>query len=254
MSDAATSTERHPGEDALIRVLDGEEDDPSVREHIEACEECRLRYEQLAAWSEGVSESLEVADPVVRERDQKRRSEPGGAGGVPRWLKVAAAILLVLSGTLAVEPVRAWVLSQAESVARRLGIGAATSGTPDRAAPRSASLSFVPAGSELVIRFENSQQAGRLIVATRAESMEVDVSVLGTAGSGPTELTVLPSQLSIGNDPTSRADYRVVVPSTIDVVEVKVGDSVVARVSAEELQSVESWTLDLEPGTTGDAE
>lgn len=254
MGEAMTGTGGHPGEGALIRVLDGEDDDPTVREHVEACEECRERYERLAAWSEGVSESLEVADPVVRERGRRRKRDRGGRGSVPRWLKVAAGITLVLSGTLAVEPVRAWVLAQVESVARSLGIGASSSAAPGRGAPRGASLSFVPAGSELVIRFENPQRAGRLVVASGAGSMEVEASVLGAPDSGPTQLTVLPSQLSIRNEPNARADYRVVVPSTLGHVEVQIGDSVVARVSGEELQSVAGWTLDLASGMTEGSE
>lgn len=251
MSEAASGIRGHPTEGALVRVLDGEEDDPTVRRHVEACEECRERYGRLASWSEGVSESLDAADPVLREPARGRRRVQGGAGSVPQWLKVAAGIILVLSGTLAVEPVRAWVLSQAEAVAQRLGIGASTSSTADREAPPGASLSFVPASSELVIRFENPQQAGRLVVASSTGSMEVKASVLGTTDGAPTEITVLPSQLSVRNEPNSQADYRVVVPSTLERISVQVGDSVVARVSGDELRSVEGWTLNLQPGEKG---
>lgn len=254
MNEATTRTGEHPSEGALIRVLDGDEGDPTVREHVEACEVCRGRYERLAGWSEGVSESLDAADPVVREGGRRGRRGQGGPGTVPRWLKVAAGTILLLSGTLAVEPVRAWVLSQAEAVAQRLGIDARSSRTPNRGAPRGASVSFVPAGSNLVIRFESPQRGGRLVIATSTGSMEVKASVLGTTGAGPTELTVLPSRLSIRNEPNSPADYRVVVPSTLESIEVQVGDSAVARVSGETLQSVERWTLNLKSGERGGTE
>lgn len=254
MGEAATGTERHPGEGALIRVLDGEEDVSAVREHVVACDECRARYERLAAWSEGISGSLAAADPIIREASQRRWREQGGSRNVPRWLKVAAGIVLLLSGTLAVEPVRAWVLSQAEAVAQRLEIAARTSDTPNLRAPRGASVSFVPAGSNLVIRFESPQRAGRLVIAASTGSTEVRASVLAPPGSIPTEFTVLPSQLSIRNEPNSRAEYRVIVPSALESVEVEVGDSTVARVSGETLQAVERWTLNLQSRQRGGTE
>lgn len=263
MSDGPGRAGEHPTDGHLVRLLDGEADDPALQEHLEGCRECSRRYRRLREWSYGVSRALAAADPVVREElDAEGASDGGdadsgaggpssgraGSGGSRRLAKVAAAVLLLLAGALALSPVRAWVVDRVEGVARRLGLaepaGPAVDGTGG--GTEGASVSFAPDGTELVIRLESRQQSGELEVTGTATGSDVTASVVGGRDLPIPSLAVHPSELRIRNRPDAGASYRVEVPASLERVVVRVGGRSVARLSGAQLRAGVSWSWALE--------
>lgn len=242
---------RHPGDGDLVRLLDGEVDGAALREHVAGCSACRRRYRQLEERTRRVGRLLDAGAPLVREGDVggAGADERGSAGrrshGPSRWAKVAAVVLLLAGAGLAVGPVRAWVADQVERVVRTLGFD---DGPGSAAVPRGASVSFTPEGRRLSIRVAALQRGGRLELATREGAGDVSGSVVSASGEARPGFTVLPSGLRIENGSSSRASYRVVVPASLEAVEVRIGDRRVARLTAEELRGGGPWRWRLGDG------
>lgn len=257
MTDTTETTGPHPADGDLVRLLDGETEDPAVEKHLETCDDCRRRCRRIAGWSREVGRALDAADPLVSVRDGRDREADVTVGGVsvPRWAKAAAGVVLLLSGALALEPVRAWVIDQAERMAQRLGLvertvpgsGAAGGGT---------SIAFVPEGRRLRIHVETPQAEGALEVVAERGDGRVRASIVdGEAGAdGPAPaFAAFPSELRIRNGSGSTASYRVTVPAALDELEIRIGDRRLARLDAEELtrETPRTWPLRVPERGTG---
>jgi hypothetical protein len=231
--------QQHATDGDLVRLLDTETTpaDAELLAHVGECAECSARLARLRLRSERVSAALRAADlPLV---DAARVRPPFDRVGVARlrasrrparlWMRPAmraAAALLLLAGVAAASPTaRAWILDR---VARLRG---STAPAPaPRAAPRSgqaprgaigAIVWFEPpAGSELVVRFDERPAAGSLELA-RGTDDRAAAQVIARAGSEV--LVVLPSELRVRNSRASTADYRVTVPASVRRIRLHVG-------------------------------
>jgi hypothetical protein len=209
----------HADESALVRHLDGEgspEERASVSAHLAACEECDRQYRTLAARAKAFADLLARTDPLPRpfalrleRRTARSRFRP--------WAAAAAALLVVGSIALVVSPGRAWILERWADVRRLLGAPLAS---PDPQPPAPAAVdtvgvvSFTPASDILIVRVTARQAEGSLLLeTTTAPAASAVVSNRG--GGDGEELIVLPDELRIANTTTSRATYRVVLPSRI---------------------------------------
>lgn len=114
---------RHPGDEDLIRYIDHQLDRDAVRTmgaHLRTCDHCTGRLDGMQQKSAMVSEWLsllpaELPDPNKRAvalaaLDRARFRRSGGVSGAA-WLKIAAAILLLVALGLSTEPGRALVAS-----------------------------------------------------------------------------------------------------------------------------------------------
>lgn len=256
MSETTEAPAPHPSDGDLVRLLDGETEDPALEEHLGACDDCRRRYRRIAGWSRQVGRALDAADPLVEEpEDRDREAEASGGLSVPRWAKAAAVALLVLAGALALEPVRAWVVDRAERVARHLGF--VEPRAPDAgAADGGASIAFVPEGRRLRIQVEAPQPEGELEVTAGPGDGRVRASVVGGepgAGGPAPGFAAFPSELRIRNGSGSAASYRVTVPASLQEVEIRLGDRRLARLAGDELApgATRSWPLRAQERGTG---
>lgn len=247
MTDTVEATEQHPTDGDLVRLLDGEEEDPALEEHLERCDDCRRRYRRIAGWSREVGRALDAVDPVVEEGAEPDREADAPWTGAPRWMKAAAGVVLLVSAALAFQPVRAWVVDRAERVAQRLGFVDRT-GPEAGAGGGGASIAFVPEGRRLRIQVEAPQTEGELEVAMGPDDGRVRASVVdpepGAAGPAP-GFAAFPSELRIRNGSGVGASYRVTVPPSIEELEIRVGGRSLARLAGEEIAPGEtrSWTL-----------
>jgi hypothetical protein len=82
--------------------------------------------------------------------------------------------------------------------------------------------SFVPTDTALVIRFNQRQSRGALLLKV-ADSDRISAQAVG--GTAAEEMVVLPGQLRVVNTSSSVADYRVTVPTSVRAVRVMIGDS-----------------------------
>lgn len=261
MSDGTETMAPHPTDGDLVRHLDGEGEAGSLDEHLRACDDCLRRYRRIAGWSREVSRVLDEVDPVVAHPVAGDRPERIGAveaDGVrpPRWMMVAAGVMLLLAAGLAIQPVRAWVVDQVERVVRGMGFVEPTD--PDDGPAAAATISFVPEGRRLRIRLEAPQTEGRLEVAVARGDRRVRATVVeGDAGrGGPSPaFAAFPSELRISNGSGSDASYRVSVPGRLEELEIRVGSRRLARLAGEELRpgDVRTWRLRsaAEPGAPG---
>lgn len=260
MSDGTETMAPHPTDGDLVRHLDGEGAAGALDKHLRACDDCRRRYRRIAGWSREVSRVLEEADPVLGDPLAGDRPEQIGAVEVdgvrpPRWMMVAASVMLLLAAALAVQPVRAWVVDQVERVVRGMGFVEPTDPDSGLAA---AAISFVPEGRRLRIQLEASQREGRLEVTVARGDRRVRAEVVAgdAAGGGPSPaFAAFPAELRISNGSGSGASYRVTVPARLKELEIRVGSRRLTRLAGQDLRpgDVRTWRLRsaAEPGEPG---
>lgn len=250
MSDSPRTTGPHLTDGELVRLLDGEvarSPASELEEHLRSCESCGDRYRRIEESSRDVRRTLDAADPLIRERAESDGVAGGGPVGsparFPRWMKIAAGMVLLLTAGLAVQPVRAWMADRVEDVVERLGLGGPT---PEASAGEAGStVSFFVESSRLLVRIESPQEDGRMEVDVAPQGREVRASILSGADVSTPALVVLPSELRVRNSPGSRASYRITVPASLAELEIRVGDRRLARFTVEDLRpgEVRSWEL-----------
>jgi hypothetical protein len=207
----------HVEDGALVRYLDHECDRDElavVQEHLDRCDMCGSRVAELRRHSGAVSIALRAMDAPVR---MPRRPA--------RWgLRVAVAAVVVLGVAGAVEPVRAWIIGTTQALWETV-MGRSVeppTPTPPMAAARSASVTFVPEGTQFVIEVATRQAAGRLVL-TAVPGDSATTVILG--GSGAEDLVVLPAGLRIVNPATSTASYEVRLPRHLTRIVVHIGSA-----------------------------
>lgn len=203
----------HPNDGHLLAWLDGElepEDASGVREHLEACAECRARADGLRAESEAFSQAVLVlddratglADPGPLPIAAAMSARAGRVRKTGWSLARAAGLILVAAGAAAAlvpgSPLREWLEGDAEAADEITHVAAPEDDRtelPAVAGPTA--ISVEPAAGRLVVSLQgfgrNSNVHVRLTDARRAS-----VRVEGAAGSprfvtGPGTLEVVGS-------------------------------------------------------------
>lgn len=220
----AAHKDAHPDDAGLLRLLDDETDDSErkiIGEHVVACEECSLAFDELRHTSSALKSqfALDLIEPpahvpvIVKQPNQ-----------FAAW-KVAAGLVILLAATSALQPVRALVVSGWHSV---IGLFATTETdsvidptTPVGSQPTGAVVSFAPRSSRLVIDVTSWQEAGELTIVV---GVRPDVSAQVLSAESSESMTILPSDgVSIANTTKSVSGYLVTVPNTLEQVTVRIG-------------------------------
>lgn len=228
-----TSNPDHPTDGTLLALHDGERgaELDAPRQHVSSCAACQTRMAEIASNAAQVRQSLSSL-PVpsfdadtMRRRLAARRATPA----IPLWRRptmLAAAAVFVVAVVAAASPVRRWIEAR---VARPTPVFAPPSATVPEASPpqvSGATVSFAVAGPEFTIRLDSVPAAGVLTVV-RAAGNELSARVAAGAGTGGDDMVVLPNELRLRNAASSRASYRVAVPSVVVRVRVIVAGQII---------------------------
>ena len=213
----------HTGESDLIRVLDGAcepEERAAVEAHLGSCAACADRAATLRGRAARLARVLAEADspaPGSSVFPAARLARARARRAALRW-RVAAAAILALSGTLAVRPVRAWIVEAARAI-WTLPARAARGARPPAPAPPPADTAgavvFTPSEGAFGVAVASRQAAGVLVIEA-GEGPSATAAVVGDRDAA--ELLVLPDGLRIGNRPDATASYLVRVPAAARVV------------------------------------
>lgn len=248
---AAQSKSRHPSRGELLRRIDGELDDPRqhrLHRHLDGCARCRNRAAELEAQAKDAAayvRALDVPFAVDRRKRERARQalraalarKAGQQSRARRWAVAAAMVGLLLS-SLAVDPVRAWVLE-------RLPVGLAADRTPEVelvALPSAvvgvegSVVSFSTTGSVFELHVDHPQRDGQI----RLHASPTPRATAQITRAGAETLMVLPGGLRIENTVDARASYRVGIPSSTRRVTVSIGERTVEEVVVPE--DPEGWT------------
>lgn len=232
----------HLNEGVLVRFLDAEVSEierMQVSTHVQQCSECARELGAIETRSRSLVALLERADPTPRVFALTRRQVPLPAR---RWPVAAAVVLALGAAALAATPVRAWILERWADLRRAVGVSPSTPllqppATPFDSAGR---VSFLPVSDVLLLHVATRQAEGHLILeGTDLPRVSAEMSAAGTGAGG--ELVVLPGELRIVNATSSRASYRVALPTRLNQVVVSIdGEApiVIAPVLAGERRTI----------------
>ena len=239
----------HPTDADLLAHLDGEIsviDASRIARHVERCHECRHTINLFRTTSSGVADLLAGVSMARTESPRIPSSRAVGAPRLaivrqhdpPRWYSrpsLRAAMIMVGLGaaTLAVTPVRGWVV---EFFRAMTGSGSATDiGSPTLQAPSvppipsltsTSSVSFVPPAGEFTIHLANEQAEGTLrIIAVGGNQATGRITDRGSDDA----LLVTSSGFRVQNGGSSKASYMFGLPSSISEFVVQIGDRVALR-------------------------
>lgn len=249
-------------EDSDLLALVDQEFAPMDRDarlaHVARCGDCAARLQTLrlrtANFSRLVSEVELPEDFVFPRLPEPSRATPAIPLASRRrgwthsaWLRAAVIAGVVIIPFATVAPLRAWV-AEVWSEVRQLfggdGDAAAPAAAPTAApapspAPAArepasgATVFFSPAPGRFVLVVPERQAAGTLTLG-RAEGAEGSAEVIDGATETP---LVSEAGLRILNAPESTASYRVLLPSSITSVRVRIGTAPPLEVTADELAS-----------------
>jgi hypothetical protein len=243
MSHEARAPGGEPGDEELVRLLDGEVDpagrerllarlaaDPAAAERLAALERNALRLRRFLA--------DEDAHLAARARAPRPRPAPRAAP----WLRAAAAVVLLLAGALAAPPLWAWLSGRPGGARPEAPAGApAAAGAPAPAAPAGEApvVRFVPVGGRMEVELASAPAGGALELRT-VEGAEASAQVVGASEA----VVVLREGVRVLNAAGGSARYRVSVPAHVTEVRVRVGgrDAGSFRVGAG---SPRAWTVPL---------
>jgi hypothetical protein len=214
--------EQHAGDGELLALYDrqiGRELD-AWRQHVTRCADCQRRLAVISDNAQRVRESLSVI-PIPRLDASALRVRIAAAGArrtVPWWRRPAvqaAAALVIVTALAAASPARHWL---------REHFGRATAPVappraPSKQAPAppelsGATVSFPASGPTFTMRLDVSPVTGSLVIE-RTAADQISVQVASGAGTGGDDMVVLPSELRVRNTTSSRASYRVSIPSSV---------------------------------------
>jgi hypothetical protein len=232
-------TERSVPDDAmLVRFLDNEASDDE-RAQVEAAAAADAgvsdRLAQLRTRSQAAAGMLAADDvPVpasLQSFDAVRARAPAPESS--RWLRAAVLLAGLGLASLAVPPVRAWLLD-ATGLVDGERAGGAVAAAP-AVAVDTVVISF-DAPPEFLIELETAQRDGRLIV--RIADVEQASAELRTSG-GTESFFVIPEGIQIVNGDVSTAEYEITLPRTVRDVRIRIpGREDVAYTAAESDQRI----------------
>lgn len=215
----------HPADAVLLALHDAEArpDVVAAREHVEWCNECRTRLDLVRAHTRHLREALDAIpvppfDPTALRRrlDEQRLARRI----VPLWrrpaMQIVAAVVAVSAAAAVVRPLRTLIDHPRPSRER---VVAPVVAAPTRQDGSGSTVSFLPTGDTLTLRFDSSQSEGVLVIE-RTMAPEISAQVTSGADSVGDAMVVLPGELRLRNSIASRASYRVLVPGAIERVRV----------------------------------
>jgi len=139
-----------------------------------------------------------------------------------RWLRVAAAAVLLMAG-LGVPPVRAWIAASVRTIWQRVLGSAPPVPAPAPMAPVPAATMgtiTVQPSPEFTLRLATRQAAGELIIVV-TDSATVSASVVGRSDGA--DLTVFPDGIRISNARDATTGFQVRVPLAVSRLVVRIG-------------------------------
>jgi hypothetical protein len=221
---------RTPDDGELVRYLDGEASpDERTRIETEAASNPELahRLAVLRHRATRLSALLEEADVAAPDRLTPAiplRPRPAPGPWHSPWLRAAAAVLLLVSVTLAVPPLRARVIDGLQRILGRTESGT-TAPTPLITLPSidTFSVGFHAPSVTFLIELQSAQAGGRLIVRV-ADVTEGSVEVRARHG-GEESPFVWSEGLRINNTPASTAEYEIVLPRHVRDVTIRIPGS-----------------------------
>lgn len=231
----------HPDDDVLVRLMDREltaGERAAVRAHVEGCCGCAERLEELTMASGWWADQVSAADREIAVDELARARALAAARAAfaaksaaahsprPAYLRVAAAVALLVLGGLAARPVSAWVGSMVGRSAGEL-VEAPGHEVVDLLAFFGATVSFMPGEGEFRIELA-AQPAGGSLILAEAPDDRASAQASGAEGGA---ILVLPGGLQVENTSASTADYRVLLPpGRVNRVVVTAGGELLADV------------------------
>jgi hypothetical protein len=216
----------HVSDEELVQLLDDELSAGlrvELMGHVFGCTGCSERLDELQEASRVFSGHLIALDRSVRVDEvararalsaMRKAVTPVEKRAVKRfsfrYTRAAAAVALLVFGTLSVPPLRAWVAERVGIVATEIEELAIRPELPDATFVEPV-VSFRPTEPVFLIELAHQQLSGSLML----ESSERDLAAAQIVGRGGETLLVLPNGVRIENVPGSVAGYRVEVPSAI---------------------------------------
>jgi hypothetical protein len=241
------TTEGHLTDAEVVGVADAQLED-AVRTradtHLEACPTCAHRLERLRLRQERLSALLRETDfdvpaaappaPAVLDiaTARLRREARAPSGMRATWLRIAAAIVLLVTVTLAIPPVQAAVVGWLRAQWSRItGESAVEAPAPDPQAPAGDShIGFEHRAAEFRLELDATQPSGTILIR-RVESTDVTVD----ADRPGVEWLVQPAGLRIMNGGATDVNYELAVPPTVTVVTVIVAGDTAAQLTSQQL-------------------
>ncbi|HUQ80970.1 MAG TPA: hypothetical protein VM076_07535 [Gemmatimonadaceae bacterium] len=232
MTSLESRTDPHADAETLTRLIDGQplEGERDAVAHAGACETCQARIEVLRQRRARLTDLLMATDAspiplpdvgtvmmLAQSRTEGRavRLTPRRPG---RRAMIVGAFI-VSGAALAAQPVTRWVMARwRDSAASEPQIRSTVPVAPPNASP--ASIAFVPQTSEIVIGFDAVPASGTLMLR-RGAGTRVSASI--TSGAREEGFIVLPNGVGVRNSATSVASYEVVIPASVDRVQVRIG-------------------------------
>ena len=235
MIQRAAQDGRHLEDGDVIRLLDGEcspEETGLLRPHLERCDECRHKLDELTLLSRQFSSALELADAPAPPEETTAPQVIGTIRPSPprqhwtRWrVTRAAAAIALLAAALTATPARAWLVQRWHDL-KSLAMGAPVEQpevTPPPAQPvePGSVITFTPAGPQFTLRVAHTQPGGTLYLTVDATA-SASAGIVG--GDGSEEIVVMSDGFQIRNRATSTASYRVRLPNHLSTITVHIGD------------------------------
>ncbi|CAN5852241.1 hypothetical protein BH23GEM3_BH23GEM3_03070 [soil metagenome] len=218
----------HLSDEDIGGFIDGEcspTEEARIEAHLAVCEPCAESVALVHQWSDAFSAAVAPVDP-----EPPAVPEPTiGAGTarpiprtrrIPAYWKVAAMIILALGLTLTAAPARAWIME------RWADLVAFMEDAPDRPAPSApaapplegAVVSVIPLSDRFVLELA-TEPAGGAVRILRSDVETASVQLV--EGAEEHDLVVLPGGVRVINPIGSRAEYRVVLPNTLQEFELR---------------------------------
>lgn len=219
----------HLDDGQLLSIVDdGSHDRSIVEAHLRGCPLCQSRLDVIGRASTRFSDAVTLLpspsiDPRVRQTIA-RHARPRAASRWAAYPMVAAATILLIASAALASPVRLWIV---RTLARHEPTPILRTGTvPPSTTSRGSgaiTVSFAASDSVLVVHVATLQAAGVLEIV-RSDGPSISARI--TAGGVNEELLIAPGMLRIRNEVTSRADYRVAVPPTVEIIRLTIGASI----------------------------
>lgn len=236
----------HPTDTDLLAYIDGEVssiDAQRIAEHMRTCDTCLSTHDRFRACSTSLEDFVGSQVPTAPSSAAAvRRVRPPRLAIVPRdnerrWYtrpSLRAAIIVVgfSAATLAVTPVRGWVIELFRSMGGSAPETVASQSLQLPSAPpipplaSSSLVSFEPHRGEFTVDFTRSQTRGTLTIT----------AVTGTQATGriadrglDDALLVTDSGFRVRNGETTTASYVFGVPSSVTEFIVRVDNRIVLR-------------------------
>jgi hypothetical protein len=212
--------------------------------HLAGCDDCADRLQRLRLRQHRLSALLRETDfdvpaaapPVPGVADigsaRERRTAHAMPRAFPTWLRIAAAIVLLLTATLAIPPVQAavvgWLRAQWSRITGETAVQAPAPPTPARRGDMH--IAFEHGGDEFRLELAVAQPGGTIAIR-RGEGTDV----VADADRPDIEPVLLPGGLRLLNAAAADASYELTVPPTVTTVTVVVAGETVARLMTQQL-------------------